>query len=75
MQKFTSFKTNKITHVVVFFNNQTKLIYFKKSKSTADKETIVLSYERNFPKNKTNIRRKSNRYKICVWYKSREKMP
>lgn len=52
MQKFTSFKTNKITHVVVFFNNQTKLIYFKKSKSTAYKETIVLSYERNFKKKK-----------------------
>ena len=27
-----------------FFNNQNKLIYFKKSKSTANKETIVLSY-------------------------------
>ena len=43
MQKFTSFKTNKITHAF-FFNNQNKLIYFKKSKSTANKETIVLSY-------------------------------
>ena len=60
MQKLTSFETNKIT--VFFFNNQNKPIYFKKSKSTADKETIVLSYERNFEKKKkTNIRRKSNR--------------
>lgn len=59
MQKLTSFETNKIT--VFFFNNQNKPIYFKKSKSTAYKETIVLSYERNFGKNKTNIRRKSNR--------------
>ena len=50
MQKLTSFETNKIT--VFFFNNQNKPIYFKKSKSTAYKETIVLSYERNFKKKK-----------------------
>ena len=43
MQKFVSFKTYKIT-LVVFFNNQIKPIYFKKSKSTANKETSVLYY-------------------------------
>lgn len=42
MQKFISFKTNKIA--LVFFNNQNKPIYFKKSKSTANKETSVLHY-------------------------------
>lgn len=39
MQKFTSFKTNKIT-LAFFFNNHNKPIYFKKSKSTLIKRQV-----------------------------------
>ena len=67
MQKFISFKTNKIA--LVFFNNQNKPIYFKKSKSTAP-----LLLKRFRKKTKPIYDERATAIK-CVWHKSREKMP